>query len=536
MTDTDLRTLLVGIDAACERVLEPLFAADELPTLASLFASGTSGPLESQLPPWTASAWPSLYTGMNPGKHGVFSFLSFEGYDWDVVNGGDVNEFALWELLGRRGYASVVVNVPVTHPPGPFDGALVPGYTAPEDATSHPAGLLEDVRDERGSYRIYGETGLDDASEAKREYEELIRSRGETFRLLVDDFDPDFGFLQFQQTDTVFHEHPNDRRLVDAVFAAVDDEIAKTLEATAPDVVFVVSDHGIGPYDGHEFRVNSFLRDEGYLETTAGTGGMPSWQSIARERLRDESGTGTPSLVARGMRPLSRVGITSQRIAAVVDKLGLGSTVRRIAPTDVIRAGTETVDFERSTAYLRDRIEMGVRLNLAGREPAGSVDPDEYETVRSTVIEALESVRTPDGSPVFESVAPREDVFHGPYLEDAPDIVTVPSQFDQYLSASVRFEPFGPPSEPWNHKLHGVVAIAGDVDVAAPIDGAHLLDVAPTVLATMGVPVSDRMDGRVLPVVEDPGVDTYPEYTGERVETESAAVEAHLADLGYLEQ
>ena len=69
--DCQMQTLLIGIDAGCRSVLEPLFEEDALPHLASIFDEGSSGPLESQLPPWTPSAWPSLYTGVNPGKHGV---------------------------------------------------------------------------------------------------------------------------------------------------------------------------------------------------------------------------------------------------------------------------------------------------------------------------------------------------------------------------------------------------------------------------------------------------------------------------------
>ncbi len=123
---SSLQTLLVGVDAACDRVLAPMFDDDELPTIESIYEQGVSTPLESQIPPWTASAWPSLYTGKNPGKHGVFGFLSFDGYDWDVVNASDVRERAIWELLDEHDMTSVVVNVPVTHPAREFDGALIP--------------------------------------------------------------------------------------------------------------------------------------------------------------------------------------------------------------------------------------------------------------------------------------------------------------------------------------------------------------------------------------------------------------------------
>src|SRR6056297_1034931 len=105
-----MRALLVGLDAACLPVLEPLFEADAVPTLQSLFDDGVAGPLESQVPPWTASAWPSMYTGKNPGKHGVFDFLSFDGYDWDIVNGTDLKARTVWDYLHEAGLTSVVVN------------------------------------------------------------------------------------------------------------------------------------------------------------------------------------------------------------------------------------------------------------------------------------------------------------------------------------------------------------------------------------------------------------------------------------------
>src|SRR6056297_859751 len=217
-TDDGLRTLLIGIDGASHEVLADR-GEGVVPNLTALLDRGASGVLESQLPPWTPSAWPSLYTGVNPGKHGVYGFLAYDGYDWDVVDYTDVKAHALWELLAERGHTSVVVNVPVTHPPRSFEGALVPGYVAPEAPACHPPGLLEELEAELGEYRIYGDgtaPGNDRGDRIER-YARLAASRGEAFRYLVDRFEPDFGFLQFQHTDTVFHESPEDEAVVDAV-------------------------------------------------------------------------------------------------------------------------------------------------------------------------------------------------------------------------------------------------------------------------------------------------------------------------------
>jgi predicted AlkP superfamily phosphohydrolase/phosphomutase len=543
MTDgsSSLRTLLVGIDAACRSVLDPLFDEGVTPHLRELFEDGVATDLESQIPPWTPSAWPSLYTGVNPGKHGAFDFLHFEGYDWDVVNRTHVCEHAVWELLDECGLSSVVVNVPVTHPPRPFDGALVPGYVAPEDPASHPPGILDDVRNAVGEYTVYPPGELSDRTreETIAGYCKVAEMRGEAFRYLVDRFDPEFGFVQFQQTDTVFHQLPGDDEAVRSAYEAVDEQLGQIVEVCDPDTVVMVSDHGIGEYEGYEFRVNEFLRNRGYAATTSGSDAMPSWSSVLRNNLMqgEAEADWNPSLFERVLNLAASVGLTSQRMGEALEIVGLDELALEYVPDDVIRAGTEHVSFPKSKAYMRSRIECGIRINLEGREPDGEVARDEYDEFRKTLVEELREVRTPDGDRVFDAVEPREAVFDGPYVEDAADVLLVPADYDQYLSSLLLGEEFGPPSQPYNHKRYGIVAANGEaVDPTAVEIDAHLFDVAPTVLATLGVPASDRMDGRALPFVDSAGTTEYSEFVAERiVATDEEDVERRLTDIGYLE-
>ena len=532
-----MKVLLVGVDAACAPVLEPMFEEGRLPTLERLFAEGASADLESGVPPWTPSMWPSIYTGVNPGKHGVFGFLRFSGYDYDVVNRSHVRAPALWELLDSAGHSSVVVNVPVTHPPRPFDGALIPGYAAPEDPTCHPEGLLEEVRNEIGDYRVYSEEKAD-PDEALSEYRAAARMRGEAFRYLAGKHDPDFGFVQFQVTDTVFHEHPGNEAVTTGVYEAVDEQVGETIEACDPDVVIVASDHGIGEYSGYGVRMNDVLIEAGLATATDG-GGMPSWVPIREGRLRQgrPDGSDDPGVVERGVGLATAAGLSPRRVGKALDRLGLKDAVSAVVPDEAVRAGSRRVDFANSTAFMRARIELGVRVNLRGREPEGIVPESEYEAVREELIELFSGLETPEGEPVFETVARREEVYHGPETEQAVDVVTVPAGYDHFLTAELLEEPFGPPGQPWNHKRHGAIAVSGEgVDVGAPLGDPHVLDVAPTVLAAMGVPASDEMDGRTLPVVESAGERSYGERDdGATRETADDAVEDRLADLGYLD-
>ncbi|ELZ98894.1 hypothetical protein C440_01020 [Haloferax mucosum ATCC BAA-1512] len=534
-----MRTLLVGLDAACAPVLDPLFEDGALPNLASLFEDAATGPLRSQIPPWTASAWPSLYTGKNPGKHGVFDFLAFDGYDWDVVNGSDVKARTMWDYLDENDLSSVVVNAPVTHPPRHIDGAVVPGYLAPDEPDCHPEGILDDIREAVGEYRVYAERETDERvdDDAKfREYLRLTELRGETFRYLADRFDPDFGFVQFQKTDAVFHDFPGELDKAREVYETVDEQLGEILSACDPDVVVVASDHGMGEYDGHEVRVNEVLRQEGFLNTSTDGRGVPSWFQIKDERLVDGDGEADgPTLLERLAVVAAKGGLTYQRGKAILDRLGLAEFVGKHVPVGAVFAASESVSFESSSGYLRSGSELGVRLNVDGRDPAGVIPESEYESVRDDIISVLDALTDPEGRPVFDEVVPRETYIHGPYADDAVDILCVPRDFENSLSVHIG-DAFGAP-EPWNHKPDGIVAVAGDgVDTAADLSDAHLFDVAPTVLSTFGIAPDEEMDGTTLPAVEGVEPKSYPEFEVEaRMQTDDESVEERLADLGYLE-
>lgn len=533
-----MQVLVIGLDGVSESILEPMLADGQLPSLAAIHDRGTTGPLESILPPWTPSAWPSLFTGVNPGKHGVYDFLHFDGYDWNIVNRTHVKEYAIWELLSERGFTSVVLNVPVTHPPRSFDGVLVPGYVGPDHPACHPA-EVEELVGIGEDYAVYGSTLDSTASDETigDELERLVDLRKTAFCQLVTHSAPDFGFVQFQATDTVFHDCPDADEIIRSVFTAVDRAIGVILETCNPELVLVVSDHGMGRMEGYEFRVNDYLREHGYLETTPEGGGMPSWQSLARENT-DAIADGALTTTAKSALELAaRFGVTAQRVGWLLRTLRLKHAVMDAIPVDVIRAGTEQVDFAASMAYMRTRTEMGVRLNLKGREPTGVISPAEYDAVRSEVITLLEAATTPTDNPVFDAVIPREAVFNGPYLEDAPDIITVPHEFNHFLVANIKGDIFGEPTEPWEHKRNGLVMASGQcVDPHQSLGDAHLFDIAPTILAAFGLPICNRMDGTPLPIVDQTERTAYPAFEPKgHVETNDALVEERLGALGYLE-
>jgi len=68
------RVVLVGIDGADWRRIEPLVAAGRLPALARLIGDGVHAPLSTTLPTWSPILWTTIATGTLAERHGVLDF------------------------------------------------------------------------------------------------------------------------------------------------------------------------------------------------------------------------------------------------------------------------------------------------------------------------------------------------------------------------------------------------------------------------------------------------------------------------------
>ncbi len=88
------RMLVVELNAAEKHFLDKYVAEGKLPVFEKLLKGGKFiktrvGRSIEQLTPWTI--WPSIYTGLEPDKHGIIGFgqtlhISQKQYIWDVLN------------------------------------------------------------------------------------------------------------------------------------------------------------------------------------------------------------------------------------------------------------------------------------------------------------------------------------------------------------------------------------------------------------------------------------------------------------------
>ena len=562
-------TVVLGFDALSFRYLD----AFDLPNFDALRDEGVAAPLRSTHPPWTASAWPSMYTGVDPSHHGVYDFFAHqEGYpdEGRVVTRDDVRAPALWNYLSVLGVPSVVLNMPVTYPAEPIEGTLIPGYLAPEDAEGAPEGAREELSTATGEYRIYSRAELsDDKGEKLDGYVELIDLRRRAAEHLLASVDWQLAIIQVQKTDAVFHNF-HSREAFQRIYEAADALLGGVRSAVDGETNFVVcSDHGIGPVTGYKIYLNEILRQHGFVETTTNGertmlgekktrlvqgGGMYENSTDSAEcnsstptdqsNTANLSGSAGPSLPAQALSAaetvLRRIGVTPADVYAAATRLGIDEAVLRLLPAEAETSVGEYVDWRASQAYCRSSSEYGIRLNVAGRELDGVVSPDEYEDVRNALINLLSGLETPAGEPAFEFVAPREEVYTGPHADRACDVLFRPAGMNHIIARSLLGKPFVP-VEAYEHKRDGVFVGTGpsfESTADAP-DGLSLIDIAPIVMTSLGRDVPERMTG-VVPENLLSVPTTHQEYgdiafaagTG-RTERDDH-VEERLSDLGYL--
>ncbi|MCL5068499.1 MAG: alkaline phosphatase family protein, partial [Thaumarchaeota archaeon] len=261
------RVLVIGMDSAPLELLVPWMSKGHLPSLAKIFNTGSYGNLYSRIPV-TPIAWSSIYTGKNPGKHGILGFRNHRagsytdvGVNATMRDGNDV-----WDIAGAHGKKVVVVNTPLTYPPHPVNGFLVCGFMAPsaEYGFTYPSSLSEELRQVVPNYRI-GTAPNYIKSLYLKELNSTVRMVGNAAKYLMSKIDWDLSFVVFKETDEVQHSFYDKPGAMLTVYQRVDEVTSEFLENAGEDAyVLLVSDHGGEPID-KRFNVAEFLRQNSLI-------------------------------------------------------------------------------------------------------------------------------------------------------------------------------------------------------------------------------------------------------------------------------
>jgi predicted AlkP superfamily phosphohydrolase/phosphomutase len=492
------KVIVYGIDGGSLKLIEQW--KEELPNLRRIMRNGVYGELESTVPPLTCPAWPCMFTGKNPGKLGMYDFVNFkfnEGQEPRLFNSTDWHRYAVWKILNDYGLKAGVFNVAVTFPPHEIDSFMVCGAGTPawsRISYTYPPELEKTLDRLVNGYVVIPAAVLT-VHGREKEYRELFSAtldkRIRAAEYLMSNLPWELFICTFFASDLAQHyfwhhmdpKHPRHRGnspykdVIKDIYKRIDEAIGKLTPKGAN--VLVVSDHGFGPFYG-AFSLNKWLEECGYL--------------VFKEKRQDNKAVACIRKLGDLVLPWA-----SPRLVRAVAK-ALPERLARILSTleeerDRALEMMHSIDWERTKAYNLSTTG-GIFVIAKGKE---------YERVRSEIIDKLSRVVHPKtGEPLGLQLLRREEVYHGEYLDLAPDIAIVATNY--YPATLKSGELWQEPYCSGTHALQGVFMARGPDIIANGIrlDGLKIYDIAPTILHIFGLPLPHDMDGRVLSEIFKP--------------------------------
>jgi predicted AlkP superfamily phosphohydrolase/phosphomutase len=441
------RRAVVCITEGAAPALLDRWGPDALPALYRLRGEGTYGAMRSEHVPYEPSGLLSAFTGYGPGEHGCFSYWDVHSPDYepDVLDSGSSRRELLWHRPELGGRTVAVVNVFGTHPVRPVNGYTISYPMRRSMHACHPRGLPVDLA--RAGIPTIHDVTVWFTGQAKADFVPKVlaadAARGEAALHLLDGkggTTPDLTVLNLTAIDRLSHVYWQE------------------LEEDSP-------------VPEHEQAVR-----QAYQQTDAILG-----------RLLDRVDDHTDVLA------FSEIGFGALRAYCSVNDV--------LAAAHLLEYGADgRPDWRRTHAFESVQGSQGVNINLIGRYKHGTVaEADRDRTIEEVRAALLAHVNPLTGGPLFADVFRREDVYTGPAVDAAPDLVLEPYDW-RYLPLGDTF---------WSSQVHRRLQSAwhrrdsfwGGLGPSFPSgDGRPGIpvDVAPTVVRMLGLPMPDDLTGRCL--------------------------------------
>ena len=450
-----MKILILGFDGASPKLIDEWI--DELPVLRAFRKQGVLGQTIPPIPAQTPVAWTTFMTGKNPGNHGIFSFAMREHgmYKRKIIGPEMVKSRTLPQILRAAGKRVATINIPMDDLQE-VRGLVIPGFLSRSEGIP-PSSIKEKIKRKFKIDKLQGDLGIETLDRVEAEPDvffekvnEITDEMAEVCLYLLQREEWDFFMPVFMGLDRIQHF------------------FWKNIDRSHP------------RYEENRYSesVKSFYAK---VDKVAGR----FLESVDEDTL---------------VMVVSDHGFCPVHTEVVVNNY--------LEEQGFLKRRSERIDMEKSKA-----ISYGygdIWLNVKGRELKGIINPnEEYETTRNEIIEYLKTI-TIDGEKPFKDIRRREELWWGPYVNEAPDLtiifnvgyqaarrpeITDKNKLKRYVNDNPRWSG----GHDGTHDPTDVPGILGLLGPGIPNRGGvkvHLWDVAPTILDLMSIPIPVDMDGK----------------------------------------
>ena len=430
------KVVVLGIDGVPCSLLQRFISEGIMPNLAKLADKGTLTDMTASIPEVSSTSWSTFMTGVNPGKHGIYGFMELQksSYSWYFPNSKDVKSDTLWDIAGRNGKKSIVLNVPSTYPAKQLNGILTAGFVALDlKKATYPDSAYEYLKSIGYKMDVNTRKAQESSEALAEEIDSAFEIRKKAILHFLDNGEWDLFVSVVTETDRLHHylwtaledrAHPQHEFFI-GFYKKLDSFIGEIYDRVGDDMPFIIlSDHGFTSIK-KEVYLNTWLKEKGYL------------------KFKKES-------------PQSLEDMHEESRAFVLDP---------------------------SRFYIHTR----------HRYPKGRVDESDYDNLRRRLKEDLLSLVV-DGDRVIKSVLFKEEIYSGDCYDEAPDLVALSNEGYDLKGAINKEQISGKGFLTGGHTRDNAVFFINRKISAKDI---NIVDVCPTILSLLDIK-ENSLDGNCL--------------------------------------
>jgi len=503
------KVLFIGLDAAEPSLIEKWMAEGLLPNIKQLREQGVYSLIGSPDDHLVGLAWPTFYTGVNPGNHGVHHYLQWNP---EKMCSERVNQLWLplnpfWRNFRDEDPRAIVIDVPLTPSIKEFHGIEMSGWATHEvlvPLNAYPKEILKWVEKNIGTSpwfeERYGKFTVKELLQVRDKLNDMTQKVTLLTKSLMSRESWDLLMIVYSATHRGGHKLWD---LKDITSDLYDDE--KQIVSQSLKEVYMACDNAIGELVS-EISYNVTV----LLCSLHGMGVNHSRTEILPEMLEKIIQHETDQPASQRPKTLGRI---RNLIPSLIRHAIKSRVPHRLkdALTSFWRMGG--IDWSRSPAIcLLGDYDGYLRINLKGRESQGIVNAgQEFDDWMNKVSMGLQSFIDADsGEPIVKAVLRREDLkLSGNYLCHLPDLIvqwreTPSSQHREITSplyGSIPWPTSGrnPEGRTGNHRPQGFLIAKGDrFAPSSSLGPVEIIDLAPTILDILGLPVSSKMEGTII--------------------------------------
>jgi predicted AlkP superfamily phosphohydrolase/phosphomutase len=380
------KKVIIGLDGVPYSLIKVLTENGVMPNMKRIIREGIFKRMASSIPEVSSVAWSSIITGANPGEHGIYGFTDVApgSYRLSFPNFNSLKVPPFWSPtlrppggMDKSSGKSVIINVPSTYPAAPLDGVLIAGFVALElNKAVYPQYLVEKL--EQLDYQIDVDSNKAHQSMELflRDLNRTLESRITAYEYLWNEVDWNTFMLVFTGTDRLNH----------FLWDAYEDE-------------------------SHRFH-SDFLNHFHRIDETLGD-------------INDRLGSSDLLII-----------ISDHGFERLEESINVNAHLKNCGLLSFKNNPPKSLnDIEYSTVAFA--LDPGrIYINMKDRYPRGCVKKDEKESVIRDLTQAFESLEIGNRK-VIDRIYLREEIYQGPILDRAPDLVLMPKTgFD--LKASIK--------------------------------------------------------------------------------------------------